>query len=310
MDDATGWIQSVNFDTQELVLTSTTDNSSSVPSNTTQTSAWTPSDSVTTLQFKQQWLSGPQQTHYGSAQRQASPAAPQTSQFDLGGETLDQTFDLAPTPWAHQSQAFSPHPGPTAYRYGAPAQGHTASTTLLQQSQYVPVNHHPQPVNTDTYYVPLVSVPQAQLHSLSTVDQARREEATIHQKSQLCYNVPDTGGNAQTPASIYSASLPPITASTYISQGQDNSNSAQGLTYQSTSYNLQRSLNIRPTPVSLGWLHSTMTHYLGLYDFIVPKGREPHFELKACYGSSNDTPSKVYFDTSRYAKSLAKRVAF
>ena len=54
----------------------------------------------------------------------------------------------------------------------------------------------------------------------------------------------------------------------------------------------------RPTPTSLKWLD---TDLLSLYKFVVPKGKEPYFELLPSYFVSSETPEIVYLDHPRYA---------
>lgn len=53
------------------------------------------------------------------------------------------------------------------------------------------------------------------------------------------------------------------------------------------------SQKIRPTPSSLGWSDSS---FLVLYKFVVPKGREPFFDLLSGNFATADTPTTVYLD--------------
>jgi hypothetical protein len=60
---------------------------------------------------------------------------------------------------------------------------------------------------------------------------------------------------------------------------------------------------IRYTPRTLGWTHGT--ELLKLYSFVVPKGKEPYFELQG-WTPTTETPSKVYLDTPVYAAESAR----
>lgn len=56
----------------------------------------------------------------------------------------------------------------------------------------------------------------------------------------------------------------------------------------------KQSYSSRATPSSLGWTSDTT--FLNFYKFVVPKGKEPYFELlKGCY-IPLDTPEKVFLD--------------
>jgi hypothetical protein len=51
---------------------------------------------------------------------------------------------------------------------------------------------------------------------------------------------------------------------------------------------------MRPTPINLGW--RTGDEHLGLYIFNCPKAKEPYFELKDHWTSTDKTPTIVYLD--------------
>jgi hypothetical protein len=52
------------------------------------------------------------------------------------------------------------------------------------------------------------------------------------------------------------------------------------------------------TPASPGW--SSNSELLNLYKFVVPKGKEPYFELLPFNTATSATPAKVYLDSPRY----------
>ncbi|CAD6444705.1 dedf643d-e780-4689-a075-725ca4ab91fb [Sclerotinia trifoliorum] len=69
--------------------------------------------------------------------------------------------------------------------------------------------------------------------------------------------------------------------------------------YTTASHSLERSLSshsnfMKATPSSLGW--APESELLRLYKFIVPKGKEPHLELRQGYQICFNVPQRVYLD--------------
>ena len=52
--------------------------------------------------------------------------------------------------------------------------------------------------------------------------------------------------------------------------------------------------DVHPTPSSLGWARNT--ELLELYQFVVPRSKEPYLELLNKYTPNYETPSKIYLD--------------
>lgn len=57
------------------------------------------------------------------------------------------------------------------------------------------------------------------------------------------------------------------------------------------------SSSVKSTPSTLGW--SSKAEQLSLYKFIVPKGKEPYFELLPGYQVCYNTPHQIFLDPSR-----------
>ena len=80
------------------------------------------------------------------------------------------------------------------------------------------------------------------------------------------------------------------------------------LEYESDSLPQQQQLNssitshcytesVKYTPKFLGWSHNT--ELLKLYTFIVPKSKEPYFQLRESWTPTYETPKTVYLDQSK-----------
>jgi len=67
--------------------------------------------------------------------------------------------------------------------------------------------------------------------------------------------------------------------------------------YGTYSDNISTSGSIRPTPTSLGW--SRPSELVKLYNFVVPKGKEPYLQLKDNWTPTYETPTKVFLDEER-----------
>lgn len=65
--------------------------------------------------------------------------------------------------------------------------------------------------------------------------------------------------------------------------------------HSSTRHRLEQNEEVRHTPDSLGWAPGT--ELLKLYEFKVPKGRQPYLELCPCWDATFETPRRVYLDT-------------
>ena len=63
--------------------------------------------------------------------------------------------------------------------------------------------------------------------------------------------------------------------------------------------NSNRSSSSRATPSSLGWPRDASM--LGYYKFVIPKGKEPYFELLPPFFVSPGTPERVYLDSPTYS---------
>jgi hypothetical protein len=59
----------------------------------------------------------------------------------------------------------------------------------------------------------------------------------------------------------------------------------------------QQTENVRHTPSSLGW--SQGTELVKLYEFKVPKGKRPYFQLRKGWTPTYETPALVYLDESK-----------
>ncbi len=77
----------------------------------------------------------------------------------------------------------------------------------------------------------------------------------------------------------------------------------QTLDIQPLSYNEPLPVETtKPTPKSLGW--TLVAETLKLYRFIVPKGKEPYFELLPNLQVTAQNPERVYLDEPRYVPSF------
>lgn len=60
----------------------------------------------------------------------------------------------------------------------------------------------------------------------------------------------------------------------------------------------ETTIDSRPTPTSLAW--GKDTPLLQIYNFVVEKGKEPHFQLMDGYDVTPQTPMRVFLDYPRY----------
>lgn len=57
--------------------------------------------------------------------------------------------------------------------------------------------------------------------------------------------------------------------------------------------------NQKHTPSSLGWKTVDLLKWLDFYTFIVPKGKDPYFELQNQWSPTGETPARIYLDQPR-----------
>jgi len=76
---------------------------------------------------------------------------------------------------------------------------------------------------------------------------------------------------------------------------RDVTNSSHVDEYLSTRQPLEQDEEVRHTPDSLGW--SSQTELLKLYEFKVPKGRQPYLELSPRWNVTLETPRIVYLSS-------------
>ena len=79
-----------------------------------------------------------------------------------------------------------------------------------------------------------------------------------------------------------------------VYNSRDLVHSPYGDEYSSARHHLEQNEEIRHTPESLGWQPGT--ELLNLYEFKVPKGRQPYLELSSRWGVTFETPRTVYLN--------------
>ena len=109
---------------------------------------------------------------------------------------------------------------------------------------------------------------------------SRYSQSTSSSPSTIPYGTPS-------PALDYEPNF-----STYNSRDMVEPN--YGEDYSSTRQRLEQNEEVRHTPDSLGWLPGS--ELLKLYEFKVPKGRQPYLELSARWDVTFETPRKVYLN--------------